>query len=79
MSRNPLKALKSLAVMGGESQHEGARRGEGEEQAGIELRESRRAHHPSRQPVRVTREALNMAAQLIAAMDLKERRPYCLS
>ena len=50
LSRKQLKALKSLAVMGGESQQDGARRGEGESLAGTELRESRRAHHPSHQP-----------------------------
>ena len=74
-----MKALKSLAVMGGVSQQEGARRGEGEALAGTELRESSRAHHPSRHPRRVTREALNIAAQLIARMDLMDSRPNCLS
>ena len=74
-----MKALNNLAVMGGESQQRGERRGEGEELAGMELRESRRAHQPSCQPARVIREALNIAAQFITAMDLKEWRPESFS
>ena len=72
MSRNPLKALNNLAVIGGESQQRGERRGDGVELVGMELRESRRAHQPSCHPLKVTLEALNIAAQLMAAMDLNE-------
>ena len=75
----PLKALKSLAAMGGVSQQRGERRGDGVELEGMELRESRRAHQPSCHPLRVTLEALNIAAQLMTAMDRKERRLYSLS
>ena len=79
LSLKPLKAPKSLAAMGMESQQGGERVGEGASEMERESKESRREHQESSHPSSVTQEARNMAEQLIAKMDIMDNTPNPLS
>ena len=57
----------------------GEREGEMEFGIGLESREAMRERQETSQPLRVTREALNIAERLMANRDLKDNSPNCLS
>ena len=71
-SRKPLKAVKSLATMGKESQHEWDKEAAMLSSMLRESTEARRRRQLSCHPCRVMRAVLNIAAKLIAIIDLHE-------